>query len=1098
MTSLITTNMAEPGSWPFNSEPLPDLGPNLTTTNELDLGPGNDIEEMMKYCSSELFDGQLLNALASSDHFLEHDEELGFDMLINDSNMPQQINLSPHLSPLIPTQSPVTSPQLSPVPPQQLSPQPANKIKQKVLSPAPSISPSNYSHPELVTVSAPTGLVINTNNQHSQLLSTLATVQPQQQQQRYCSVSLAPNTSIAPAQVASQKHHLLQKLGQLPPQQVQQLLVQSQLLKNETVVATAYPTTPLTTVTTATPIQTLVNTNCSTILTTGIPLVLDTDKLPINRLTQIQTNVLKPKGEKRSAHNAIERRYRTSINDKIVELKNMIVGAEAKLNKSAVLRKAIDYIRYLQNSNAKLKQENMALKMGANGQKIKIESIERDNLPPEAFTPPHSDTSSPARSPLNSDSDIASSPGEVVQTLDFTVSKMNVEEGEEQQAFKGLSYGMLDRSRMALCMFMLAVLAFNPFRMFLGRIPFTSGSLDDNYSPARTILSEDEYDGKYRWQDWVLTTICVWFVNLIFIGVCLTKLLVYGEPIVRPKSESSLCFWRCRKQADFDLSKGDYPAAVNQLQKSLQALGRPLPTTRLDVFSTVVWQMIKYCFHRVWLIRWLANRAGGLRLSALERRTVRNTAKEAAIVYLKLHQFNLTGHSANGHLEGCTLVLSAINLAEAAGKAMSYECLAEIYINAALRVKEIFPNYMHFIARYFLSQARRVATTGGGQIPINLQWLCTPVGHRFFVTRKWDYNMEDSMFSHLGVTSDPLCYVMQLFREHLIEKALYTLVLPGSRKTRNGKQPKRRFQTSDILQFVQQLMECSSAAGAPKNVATSIRSGSLKSGTDEVAQWWAAVIGVAAYWLLGEDEQAERLYPIVESLPPLLEHAKDPLMRAILVAFKARRVYLSQSGARNNLACLKLCDRAGLLLRDSINYAALCAPSSRVQIAQLLISDWILYTRTAIWEEWLNDHKESCAPATQIEPFQRDLASLRTLSQQIDAALPRVFLHEATVRLMAGASPARTQQLLDRSLRRKQNASSSIICTKGHGQLGDREHAAALMLACRHLPDPLLSSPGERIGMLTEAARTLELLGDKKVLHDCHQLIMSLGTTIAK
>lgn len=36
-----------------------------------------------------------------------------------------------------------------------------------------------------------------------------------------------------------------------------------------------------------------------------------------------------------------------------------------QLNKSAVLRKAIDYIRYLQQTNQKLKQENMALKMSA-------------------------------------------------------------------------------------------------------------------------------------------------------------------------------------------------------------------------------------------------------------------------------------------------------------------------------------------------------------------------------------------------------------------------------------------------------------------------------------------------------------------------------------------------------------------------------------------------------------------------------------------------------------------------------------------------------------------------------------------------------------
>jgi sterol regulatory element-binding transcription factor 1 len=62
--------------------------------------------------------------------------------------------------------------------------------------------------------------------------------------------------------------------------------------------------------------------------------VLDADKLPINRITAIapqQIREPKVKEGKRSAHNAIERRYRTSINDKIVELKNMVVGNDAKV-----------------------------------------------------------------------------------------------------------------------------------------------------------------------------------------------------------------------------------------------------------------------------------------------------------------------------------------------------------------------------------------------------------------------------------------------------------------------------------------------------------------------------------------------------------------------------------------------------------------------------------------------------------------------------------------------------------------------------------------------------------------------------------------------
>ncbi len=61
---------------------------------------------------------------------------------------------------------------------------------------------------------------------------------------------------------------------------------------------------------------------------------------------------------------------------------------------------------------------------------------------------------------------------------------------------------------------------------------------------------------------------------------------------------------------------------------------------------------------------------------------------------------------------------------------------------------------------------------------------------------------------------------------------------------------------------------------------------------------------------------------------------------------------------------------------------------------------------------------------------------------------------------------------------------------------GERKHAAALFLACRHLPAPLLSSPGERAGMLAEAAKTLEKIGDKKRLEECYQPMKSLTATV--
>lgn len=56
-----------------------------------------------------------------------------------------------------------------------------------------------------------------------------------------------------------------------------------------------------------------------------------------------------------------------------------------------------------------------------------------------------------------------------------------------------------------------------------------------------------------------------------------------------------------------------------------------------------------------------------------------------------------------------------------------------------------------------------------------------------------------------------------------------------------------------------------------------------------------------------------------------------------------------------------------------------------------------------------------------------------------------------------------------------------------------REQAEALLLASCYLPPGFLSAPGQRVGMLAEAARTLEKIGDRRLLHDCQQMLMRLG-----
>lgn len=53
----------------------------------------------------------------------------------------------------------------------------------------------------------------------------------------------------------------------------------------------------------------------------------------------------------------------------------------------------------------------------------------------------------------------------------------------------------------------------------------------------------------------MLPTILVWLLNGVLVSGVLIRLLVYGEPVTRPHSGSSVLFWRHRKQADLDLAR---------------------------------------------------------------------------------------------------------------------------------------------------------------------------------------------------------------------------------------------------------------------------------------------------------------------------------------------------------------------------------------------------------------------------------------------------------------------------------------------------------------------------------------------------------------
>ena len=60
------------------------------------------------------------------------------------------------------------------------------------------------------------------------------------------------------------------------------------------------------------------------------------------------------------------------------------------------------------------------------------------------------------------------------------------------------------------------------------------------------------------------------------------------------------------------------------------------------------------------------------------------------------------------------------------------------------------------------------------------------------------------------------------------------------------------------------------------------------------------------------------------------------------------------------------------------------------QSLQLLVCDWLLATRTEVWEREKSGGEKDVVSQTELIAFQQDLASLRKLAHNNKTALPRV------------------------------------------------------------------------------------------------------------
>lgn len=102
-------------------------------------------------------------------------------------------------------------------------------------------------------------------------------------------------------------------------------------------------------------------------------------------------------------------------------------------------------------------------------------------------------------------------------------------------------------------------------------------------------------------------------------------------------------------------TQGDFAQGAQHLRTALGALGRPLPASHGDLACSLLWTLLRHLLQRLWVGRWLAARAGGLRPDPPPPAHVRQSARDAAMTYHRLHQLHLAGtapHRGDGLGDG--------------------------------------------------------------------------------------------------------------------------------------------------------------------------------------------------------------------------------------------------------------------------------------------------------------------------------------------------------------------------------------------------------------------------------------------------------------
>lgn len=403
--------------------------------------------------------------------------------------------------------------------------------------------------------------------------------------------------------------------------------------------------------------------------------------------------------QKQTAHNAIERKYRNNINEKINDLKRALpphLAADPKTKKKAgILQKCIEYIRQLEKANQQLSSENQMLRSGS------------------------------ARSGSSSSSKGASSATAPQQTT-TSATDMRLTPGG---------------SKVVMCVMALGTICFSS--MLPGGAQESAGGgvmLGAGHSGSRVLSSfhnvivgdegAEDYsttigaEPSYSLVGWVIAIVSPWIFRII---ACLVILVVMftRDSLTDPKGAAEH-----EQKCAVAVVNGNPVKAKHHALKALALLGQPIPVSSLDVGMSVLAASCRQLWHRLFIGQYI-----DAMLASDEAKKIFATSANVNHI---LHELLSQEKSVPDSLKYLSMV-RALNAAEIAGEGeMDPVALIRVYVSAAVQIHVSFQGDLaSVLSGKYIAKARKIFHSCPEDVP-TLAWLFKPEGDNFFFGRTWN------------------------------------------------------------------------------------------------------------------------------------------------------------------------------------------------------------------------------------------------------------------------------------------------------------------------------------------------------------------------